>query len=117
MQVQPPQQAASQQTDGQTDASAPPSSQAPVAGGLLAVGALITIALVGGLFIMRARKKLLASENDAANDGLLLDDMRAMLKRGEISQEEFDATRRSMATKLRAIHGSGGDSSPRGTPK
>jgi hypothetical protein len=73
-----------------------------VGGGFLAIGALLLFALIGGFFVIRARKKLLATETGAQSAGLLLDDMRAMLKRGEISQEEFDATRRSLGARLKA---------------
>lgn len=97
----------SQRNDNSVSVSGGPTSQgAPsIGGGLLAIGGLLLFALVGGLFVLRARKKLFAPESDTHSTGLLLDDMRAMLKRGEISQEEFDAARKSLAAKMKAVHG------------
>ncbi len=98
-------------TGASVQSPAVPTSQGTpsVSGGFLAIALLLLFALVGGLFVMRARKKLLAVEPDTHSAGLLLDDMRAMLRRGEISQEEFDATRKAMAAKLRTAHGLAAD--------
>ena len=110
--------------DSQPDVAGAPSTEAPplappppksgVTTGFLAVGGLILFALVGGLLAVRARKKLLGKDDASQSSGLLLDDMRAMLKRGEISPEEFEATKRTLSARMRAASPREPDRKPRG---
>jgi Short C-terminal domain len=66
---------------------------------ILWVAILILVAFLGGMVILWIRKKMLAKENPA-DAGSLLDHLRAMLQRGEITQEEFDATKKAMVKRL-----------------
>lgn len=70
---------------------------------VLWVAILIAVAFVGGLAILWIRKKLLAKDQPAAA-GSLMDQLRGMLERGEITQAEFDATRRSIVKKVAAAN-------------
>lgn len=70
---------------------------------VLWVAILIVVAFVGGIAILLVRKRLLAKDHPAAA-GSLMDEIRGMLERGEITQAEFDATRRAMVKKLAAAH-------------
>ena len=68
---------------------------------VLWVAILIVTALLGGLLIMWVRRKILAN-NNPAESASLMDQLRGMLARGEITQEEFDATRKTMVKKMAA---------------
>jgi uncharacterized membrane protein len=68
---------------------------------VLWVAVLVVIAFVGGILILWVRKKTLAKDHPAAA-GSLMDQLRTMLQRGEITQAEFDATRKAMVKKLAA---------------
>ncbi len=67
------------------------------------IGVLIVIAVLGGLLVMRYRRTLFGAE-EPLSDGTegLMRTLRAMRDRGEISQEEFDATKRRMVEKIRS---------------
>lgn len=62
---------------------------------LIWIGVLIVVALGGGAIAMIVRAKLLSSDDDA-DGGTLLEHLQKMRDRGEISDEEFRATRRTM---------------------
>lgn len=66
------------------------------------VAALIVLAIVGGLFILWVRRRTLGDASDGGGSGSLMDDLRAMRDRGEITAEEFDATRKAMSRRLAA---------------
>lgn len=68
---------------------------------VIAVGALIGLCLIAGVAILIARKKLLAPDHAASDQGSLLDQLRAMRDRGEMSQQEFDQAKASMHAKLK----------------
>jgi hypothetical protein len=68
---------------------------------VIAVGALIAVCLIAGAAILIARRKLLAPDNSASDQGSLLEQLRAMRDRGEMSQAEFDQAKQSMHAKLR----------------
>lgn len=78
---------------------------------VLWVAILIVTALLGGLLIMWVRRKTLTSNNPAENASLM-DQLRGMLARGEITQAEFDATRKSMVRKLAEKNAATSASSP-----
>lgn len=78
---------------------------------VLWVAILIVTALLGGLLIMWVRRKILAN-NNPAESASLMDQLRGMLARGEITQAEFDATRRSMVKKMAANKASPAAPSP-----
>lgn len=68
---------------------------------VVAVGAMIALCLIAGAAILIARRKLLAPDNPASDQGSLLDQLRAMRDRGEMSQAEFDQAKASMHAKLK----------------
>lgn len=70
---------------------------------VLWVAILIVVAFAGGLAILWIRKRLLAKDHPAAA-GSLMDQLRGMLERGEMTQAEFDATRKAMVKKMAAEH-------------
>lgn len=67
---------------------------------LIAVGLLIVVVMGFGLFTLRLRKRLMAEEAPGGGPALLLEDLRRMLRSGEISQTEYDAMRQRMVEKL-----------------
>lgn len=73
---------------------------------LVAVGLLIVLVLGFGLFALRLRRRLLADDAADPQGPFLLDDLRAMLRRGEISQTEYEHVRRRMAAKMSGASGS-----------
>lgn len=72
---------------------------------LIAVGLLILVVLAFGLFALRLRRRLLADDSSGPTGQLLLDDLRQMLKRGEITQAEYDTMRQRMAARMSASSG------------
>jgi hypothetical protein len=71
-----------------------------VAAILLLIGIILILVIVGGLFLLHLRRRILETHSGPQQHGGLLDDLRAMLERGEISQEEFDSTKAAMAARL-----------------
>jgi len=73
------------------------------------IGVLIVVAVLGGLLVMRYRRSLFGAE-ESLSDGTegLMRSLRAMRDRGEISQEEFDATKRRMVERIRKSAPAGG---------
>lgn len=67
---------------------------------LIPIGGLIVLAVVGGMGVMAVRRRLLSKDSAATDQGGLLDDLRRMRDTGQISAEEFDAARKSIAAKL-----------------
>lgn len=70
-------------------------------GVLLWAGVLIVVAMVGGVVIAMVRRNMLG-EPDAGDDGSMLDQMRRMVDRGEMSQQEFDLARRKIIERAQA---------------
>ncbi len=62
-------------------------------------GALIVASLVFGVVVMTMRRRLLNGSDSAGAPGAMLDELRAMRARGEISQSEYDHTRSSIAAR------------------
>lgn len=69
---------------------------------LLWIGVLILVVVVGGIGAMLVRRRLLDKDAGAAGTAGFLDELRAMQRRGEISPEEFEATRKAMSAKIRS---------------
>lgn len=66
---------------------------------LVWIVALIAIVIVGGIAVMVLRKRLLEDRSPSADVGGLMDQLRAMRDRGELSEEEFARARRSLVDK------------------
>lgn len=65
------------------------------------VGALILVVVLAGLAVMAIRRRILAKPQDATTvAGSWLDELRAMHRRGEIDDEEFQAARASLLAKV-----------------
>jgi len=60
---------------------------------------LIGAVLSGSFLILSLRKKVFASPDVESDPGTLMEQMRRMEKRGEISKEEFDRVRRKLVEK------------------
>ena len=60
---------------------------------------LIGAVLSGSFLILSLRKKVFASPDVENDPGSLMEQMRRMEKRGEISSEEFDRVRRKLVEK------------------
>lgn len=64
------------------------------------VGAFIVVVVLAGVALLVYRRRVLADEHESERQRGLLDDLRAMRDRGAISQDEYDAARRSIASRL-----------------
>lgn len=67
---------------------------------LIWVGALIVIAMVGGLVMLAVRRRMF-SEPDAGADAGLMEQLRRMVERGEMTQDEYDLARRKIVERAR----------------
>ncbi|GJQ30404.1 MAG: hypothetical protein HBSAPP03_22880 [Phycisphaerae bacterium] len=67
---------------------------------LLWIGILIVAVVLLFVVLMLAKRKLLGPDKPSAADRGLLDDLRRMRDAGEITPEEYDAARKSMAAKI-----------------
>lgn len=71
----------------------------PTGAVLLWVAVIIGVVLASSLLILIIRRRLLGPAKDDSAALGLMDQLRHMLQRGEITQDEFDRTRRAMVTK------------------
>lgn len=69
---------------------------------LIAAGLLIIVVIALGLIVLHMRRVLFRAEAEEGGPGLLLDDLRAMKQRGEISELEFDRMKQKLASQLSA---------------
>lgn len=75
------------------------SRQAPPVELWIWLGALVVATLVLGVILLAMRRRLLDSDDAEPGAGSMLDDLRAMRDRGEISQAEYDHTRKTIAAR------------------
>lgn len=74
---------------------------------LLLIGIMIAAVIAGGLIILVLRRRLLQREaNDAAAGGLM-ENLREMVRTGQISEEEFKLARRKMADRIAGRNAAG----------
>lgn len=66
---------------------------------LIWVAVLLGAVLSGSLLILSLRKKVFAQSRNDVDEGSLMEQMRAMERRGDISKEEFDRVRRKLVEK------------------
>lgn len=70
---------------------------------LVWIAVLIAIAIVGGVVLLAIRRRLFAPPPTRHESlGGLMDDLRAMHARGDLSDEEYEATRRRMVDAARS---------------
>ncbi|MFT5422690.1 MAG: hypothetical protein ACI89L_000455 [Phycisphaerales bacterium] len=69
---------------------------------LLWVLVLIVLIVVGGLAVIAMRRSLLAKDPRLGHESGLMDQMRTMHARGELSDAEYDLIRKRLATKAAA---------------
>lgn len=85
---------------------------------VLWLGILIVITVVAGLVVLAVRKRILSKSTDGSDEGSLMDSLRGMRDRGEMTSEEFEATRRAMIERLRGDRAAPGQpSKPTGAPR
>lgn len=78
-----------------------------------AVGIVILLVVALGLVALQLRKRLLADDSPDSS-GSMFDELRGMLKRGQITQAEYDSMRRRLVERVSASSLSGSD--PAATP-
>lgn len=66
------------------------------------VGVLIVLSVLGGFAIMRYRKIMLGSVEEPDDAKGLMDSLRALRDSGEMSEEEYQQTRRRLAEQMAA---------------
>lgn len=64
------------------------------------LGVLIVFVIVAGFVIMALRKRLLGPMDSSAQTGSIFEDLNAMHARGDISDEELAAAKRSVVDRL-----------------
>jgi Zn-dependent protease with chaperone function len=64
------------------------------------IAVLIGVVLAGGLVMMWLRRRIFMADASAHQAGGLMESLRKMRESGQMSQEEYDATRKAMAARL-----------------
>lgn len=77
-------------------------ANSPVSSVLLWVAVLIALLLVGTIGVFALRRSILADRGGSPDHGGLMEQMRRMVDRGEMTQDEFDLARRTIVEKARA---------------
>lgn len=77
-------------------------ANSPVSSVLLWVAVLIALLLAGALGVFALRRSILGDRGGAADHGGLMEQMRRMVDRGEMTQDEFDLARRTIVQKAGA---------------
>jgi hypothetical protein len=67
---------------------------------VVAVAALIIAVVIAGLAVMHIRGRLLRKHDDRSSTESWLDELRAMHRRGEVSDEEFQAASASLLARV-----------------
>ncbi|MEM9372683.1 MAG: SHOCT domain-containing protein [Planctomycetota bacterium] len=75
---------------------------------LLWAGLLIALAMIGGFVIMVFRRRALG-RNEKPSDVGLIEQLRGMVERGEMTAEEFDRARRKIVERAAASAERDGD--------
>lgn len=82
-------------------------ANSPVSSVLLWVAVLIALLLAGAMGVFALRRSILADRGGKPDHGGLMDQMRRMVERGEMTQDEFDLARRTIVEKARADRSAG----------
>jgi len=73
----------------------------PTTGVLLWAGVLIVVAMIGGIVIVVFRRRMLSNDS-GTSDATLMEQLRGMVERGEMTPEEFDRARRKIIERASA---------------
>lgn len=76
-------------------------ANSPVTSVLLWVGVLMVLVLVGAVAIFAFRRSVLADRGAGADNAGMLEQMRRMVEKGEMTQEEFDQARRAIVQRAK----------------
>ena len=60
------------------------------------LGALVVVAVVGGLIISAARRNLTNKSSDHASSGFTLEDLRRLKERGEMDQAQYERAKAAL---------------------
>lgn len=79
---------------------------APASGGdtgrlLMWVGILIVVVMVGTVVLLMVRKRMMAADAQDRAGFSTMEEMRAMVARGEMTKEEYEQVRKAMIDKIR----------------
>lgn len=69
---------------------------------LLWIGVLIVVTIAAGLLVKAIRRNMLGSDSEDEDEGTLMEKLAAMRDRGEISDQEYELTLRTMKARLKA---------------
>ncbi|MEQ8317015.1 MAG: hypothetical protein RIE77_14165 [Phycisphaerales bacterium] len=69
---------------------------------LIWVGALIVAVVIGTVVLLIIRRRMIGRADEDRGGFSTMEEMRAMVARGEMSQEEFDQVRKAMIDKIKA---------------
>jgi uncharacterized membrane protein len=82
---------------------APPKSHSASGGVFLWVAILIAVILVGFVLLMWLKRRIFSADTAQEQSGGLMDKLRQMRDSGQISKEEYDATRKAMIARMASI--------------
>lgn len=74
---------------------------------MLWLGILIVVTIAGGLAVLAIRRRVLGRGSETEDQGTLMDSLRGMRDRGEMTPEEFEAAKRAMVERMRAAIAAG----------
>ena len=80
----------------------PTLANTPAAAILLWVVILIAVVLLGAIGIFALRRSMFSDPSRKADDAGLMEEMRRMVQRGEMTQDEYDQARRAIIEKAKA---------------
>ncbi len=95
--------------------AAPQAKGDPVAV-IVMVGVLILVVVGAGLLVMAIRRRLLQKHDPRASASSFLDELRDMHRRGQVSDQEFQAARASLLAKVTGAPVAHPPASPRAAP-
>jgi len=78
------------------------------------LGGLMVLAVAGGLLMVWTRRMAVGRPSQGRTEGFGLDELRAMLERGELTAEEYDRARRRMVDRVRSAPSAKRPESPSG---
>lgn len=68
---------------------------------LIWVGALIVAVVIGTIVLLMVRRHMMRQSGEGATAFGTMEDMRAMVDRGEMSKEEYEQVRKAMIAKIK----------------